>query len=95
MVYEANYTITPKNVDACMVFSIVSFPDRLSSVSLPWQYTKSDPCWGWLGLGPRLGILLHVPIIYYIGGTYPSDYSMLSIQIHAQLTDSQLAAMIS
>ena len=29
---------------------IVSFPDRLSSVC----DTKSDPCWGWLGLGPRL-----------------------------------------
>ena len=32
--YEANYTITPKNADACMVFSIVSFPDRLSSVCM-------------------------------------------------------------
>ena len=30
---------------------IVSFPGLSSSMSCN---TKSDPCWGWLGLGPRL-----------------------------------------
>ena len=34
-----------------------TFPGRLSSACIASSITrdtKSDPCWGWLGLGPRL-----------------------------------------
>ena len=33
---------------------LVSFPDLSSSVCI--ASSISDPCWGWLGLGPRLAL---------------------------------------
>ena len=61
-------------------YPLVSFPDRLSSVcitsSITRGNTKSDPCWGWLGLGPRL------PIPYNTDDSTPTPHSLSLSHTH-------------